>query len=212
VRPSYELATERNDRRFRRFLAWGLVGSVLVHAGVFLAWRAAPAGRAAADPSRAAAPRLAPRHAMQVIRLPSTEPVRIPSPPAPIAVRDLPRVVAPRSDGGPAVAVSLVKPAAGMPPGGGGAPPGEAVRLQPPEPRSLYPAWDPPPAVRGTSVTVYVRVDSLGRPRAPVVLSPPTVDDAFNHHLQQKVLRMSFRPARMGGRSVAAWAELTFSF
>lgn len=212
MRRSYELAKDRNDRHFRRFLAWGLAGSVLVHAGVFLAWRSGPPGRPDSDTSRAATPRPSDREAMRVVRLPSSEPVRIPSPPAPIAVRDLPEVVAPAPDAGAAVAVSLLKPSAGLPAQGGGAPRGEAVRLEQPEPRSLYPAWDPPAAVRGTSVTVQVWVDSLGHPRAPVVLSPPTVDEGFNQQLVRKVLAMTFRPARMGGRTVAAWAELTFTF
>ncbi len=212
MRRSYDLVTDRNDRRFRRFLAWGLGGSVLVHAGLFLAWRAEPPGRAAADPSRAAAPRASDRNAMRVVRLPSAKPVRIPSPPPPIAVRNLPEVLGTRSEAGPVVAVSLVRPASGVPAGGGGAPPGADQRLVPPEPRSLYPAWDPPPSVRGSSVIVRVRVDSLGQPRPPVLLSPPTVDDGFNHRLQSKVLHMSFRPARIGDRPVAAWAVLTFTF
>jgi outer membrane biosynthesis protein TonB len=214
VSPSYELLTDRNDRRFRRVLAYGLGISVVVHAGLFVAWRGQPGGAHDGVRAAATAPRPSDREFLAVVRIPSQAPVRIPSPPPPIAVGRLPRVVAPRYLGGPAVAVRLAKPAEGVAASRGGAPgAGQALApLQPPVPSSLFPAWDPPPSVRGTSVTVVVWVDALGRPSGPVILSPPTPDPDFNHLLERKVRRMSFRPARIAGRAVAAWAQLTFTF
>lgn len=211
---TFELATDRNDRRFRRVLAWSLGASVALHAALFALWRGAP--EAAAGPSASAAPaaRPSPSEFMRAVRLRSVAaaPSPIPRPPAPVTA------VAPRAvtvDAGAEAAritVSLEQPTAGGAPAGGAAGGGGASHLTPPVPRSVYPEWDPPRSVRGTTVTVRVRVDSTGCPVGPVQLAPPTADEGFNRRLRERVRRMRFTPARLAGRPVEAWAELTFRF
>lgn len=211
--------------RYRRVVTAGLLLSLLAHALLFLLWRGASpvpgalsAGRAPAAGSRPGAG----AEALRAVRLRASEPTRIPSPPPPVRpVEAEVREIAPSAEA-PLAAAELEAHVA-SPPGTGDAPPGAGTRsgqgageagrgLSPPVPRSVLPEWDPPPEVRGRSVTVRVRVDARGRPSGPVELDPPTPDDAFNRRLARKVRSMEFRPARLDGRPVAAWAELTFVF
>lgn len=213
---TFELATDRNGRRFRRALACGLAASVALHAALFALWRGAPEAAAGPATSGAAAARPSPSEYMRAIRLRSVapSPSPIPKPPAPVTAA-APRAVPVDAAGeGARIAVSLERPTAGGAVGGGGGAPGGggASHLTPPVPRSVYPEWDPPGSVRGTTVTVRVRVDSTGCPVGPVQLAPPTADEDFNRRLRERVRRMRFAPARLAGRPVEAWAEMTFRF
>jgi len=215
VRPSFELSKDRNDRRFRSILAWSLVGSAVVHVGLFLGWRQAPGSARSAGAGDPTVPRSADRSFLRAVRLPTSAASRqIVAPPPPIAVRHAPRISAPRYEPGAAVAVSLVRPALAEPGSGtaGEEAAGAAGRFERPAPTSVYPPWDPPRSAVGTAMTVRMWVDSAGHPCAPVVLSPPTSDPDFNRRLRHKLLLMSFRPARVDGRPVAAWAELVIRF
>lgn len=214
--PTHQLATDRNGRRFRRALAWGFVVSAAAHAALFLLWRG-PAGLpAGSDEGRAAADRPVRQDYLQVVSLPpaSRAAARIPRPPPPVSAPSAEPTPVAVSDGDVRISVSLRRPAGGGAGSeeGSGAGAGGTSHLTPPVPRSVYPEWEPPPSVRGTAVTVRVRVDSLGHPVGPVRLDPPTGDPGFDRRLRQQVLHMRFRPGMVGGRPVGAWAELTFRF
>lgn len=214
--PTHQLATDRNGRRFRRALAWGLAVSAAAHAALFVLWRA-PGGPPAGDEEAASAVErpIRPDY-LQVVHLPpaprAAEPV--PRPPPPVRARSAEPAPVAVPDGDVRISVSLERPARGGAgsKGGSGAGPGGASHLTPPVPRSVYPEWEPPSSVRGTAVTVRVRVDTLGRPVGPVRLEPPTGDHDFDRRLRQRVLDMRFRPGMLDGRPVEAWAELTFRF
>lgn len=222
-----ELPMDENRRRFRRPLAWGLVLSVGLHLAAVLAL---PAPAAPGPGSETADRRGEPGRAARGTRLLSVRsrrPVSVPSPPPPIrepeadvAVRlpetevdppslSRPRPARSRADGaGTAAGEPTGRPVAAG--DGGGAPAGDG--FMPPAPRSVAPEWDPPGEVRGQRVTLRIHVDARGRPTGPVELHPPTSDASFNRRLIRKARRLRFRPARRGGRPVAAWAELTFVF
>lgn len=217
LRPAYELPTDRNGRRFRRVLAWGLAASAAAHVVLFVTWRGEPERAAGPARERAAPARPAPGDYLRVVRLPEAglASAKIPAPPPPVNARSVTPVAVAAVAAGDRIRVRLDQPAAPGPPGGNGSGAhgeGGTAHLSPPVPRSLYPEWSPPASVRGTTVTIRVRVDSLGRPVGPVELQPPTPDPTFNQQLVARVRQMEFRPALLAGRPVAAWAELTFSF
>lgn len=218
----------RPDRLDRRVLAGGLAASLALHALLFLLVRsglglpvraesapsaAAPAPGATADALRGV--RLPPLRSE--IRRPARPRVTVPEPEIALRPPGRPRVET-------ALAAAVAEPPtlgvrdgrgaergggpSGATGGGGGGPPGTA----PPVPTTLFPEWDPPDAVRGTEVTVRVRVDAGGRPTGEVELVPPTADRGFNRRLVEKALRMEYRPARRDGVPVPGWAEITFVF
>lgn len=217
--PHFEMPLDRTARRFRRPLAAGLVVSVLLHvAAVLAAGRVGAIGAAVqgdrADRHRPAA-RPAPSDALRAVKVRAVETeIRVPAPPA--DVRAAPVEVEAATPRDEAFAGSRLGP----PPGGAGRAPEAAAgpasgrpAETPPVPRSVTPEWDAPASVRGHTVTVRVHVDSAGRPTGAVELDPPTPHEGFNRRLTDTVRAMRFSPARTaGGRPVAAWAELTFSF
>ena len=89
---------------------------------------------------------------------------------------------------------------------------GGGAGLVPAVPRSLVPQWDPPDEVRGLRVTIRVEVDKRGRATGQVELIPPTPNEKFNRQLMDKARRMQYYPARLEGRPVTGWAEITFVF
>lgn len=210
-------ASRGQPRSFRRPLALGLLASVAVHAAAFAVARTAsvpsspPRAAAQADPAEPDG-WASSRRALRAVRVADAREVEVPPPPQ--DVRAEPADV--REPGAASVATlassglearGFRRPSYGT----RGAERGSTVR--PPVPRSVLPEWDPPDDVRGTTVTIRVRVDSAGRPVGPVRLRPETSSSGFNRRLTQKVLEMRFSPARTdGGRPVEAWAELTFTF
>lgn len=220
--PPARRGPDRNARRFRAPLLWGLAASVLLHGLLLLGWRTdiAVPGASGAVPRDPGAPSPGGSASMRAVET-RVRTSRVPPPPPPVAepaapdiaevelaLEDAPAAVS-RRPGGP----SREPGAGGEPgppvPGSAGAGPPAFV---PPAPRSILPAWDPPEAARGREVTVRVRVDARGRPTRPVEVRPSTGDEDFDRRLVRKVLRMDFEPARRGGEPVAAWAELTFVF
>lgn len=218
VIPSSEMPLDRTARRFRRPLVAGLLGSVLLHAAVVLAaGRVGPVGTAApgerADRSRRPAERV-PADALRMVNVRAAETeIRVPAPPAEVRAEPVEvEAAAPREDA--LAGARLAPPSRGR--GGAaetGGPAAGRPADTPPVPRSVLPEWDAPSSVRGHTVTVRVHVDSAGRPTGAVELEPPTPHQGFNDRLTETVRAMRFSPARTaGGRAVAAWAELTFSF
>ena len=61
-------------------------------------------------------------------------------------------------------------------------------------------------------VTIRVQVDAYGRPTGYVELVPPTPNKKFNRKLEDKARGMQYYPARLDGRPVPGWAEITFVF
>lgn len=215
---SYEMPLDSTARRFRRPMAVGLLLSVALHVAVVLAaGRIGSIGAAIAgdrtDRPRPRVERL-PSDALHAVavRAVKTE-IRVPAPPAEVRATPVELEAAePREE-------AFAGSSLGPPPGGEGGPsrPGGPAAGRPaetpPVPRSVIPEWDAPDAVRGRTVTVRVHVDSAGRPTGAVELEPPTPHEGFNRKLTETVRAMRFSPARTpGGRPVAAWAELTFSF
>lgn len=205
--------SNRPERGFRRKLAAGLLVSVALHVALALAWRgpvleSPEASRAA----RAAEPRT-PRsgRALRATAVRAAERAEVPRPPAPLEPASDPDVRLPDVAESTLPTGELERPESR--PGRAGGDAGGPSRVEPPVPRSVLPEWNAPDAVRGTSVTVRILVDSAGSPTGPVELVPPTPSEDFNRRLVSKVREMRFSPARdRRGRAVAGWAELTFSF
>lgn len=211
----------RPDRMGRGVLARALAASVLLHVAAFLAVRGValplPFDARAGDRARALPP--APGTLVDIRVTVVRE--RISPPPRPQLAVDAPRAVraAPRpAPSAVAVRSAALRPVglgtAGLPEGttGGAGEGGGTEGVVPPVPRSVFPEWDPPAAVRGMEVTVRVRVDAEGRPTGEVRLLPPTPDRSFNRRLLEKARRMEYHPARRGGVPVPGWAEITFVF
>lgn len=207
----------REPRSFRRSLALGLLASVVVHALAFAVARRAsvtpPPVRSAAEADPASPDRrVRPRQAIRAVRIAEAPGVEVPPPPEevrpePAAVED------PGAVADAALAASGLEARGFRRPSQGAEGTARGAAVRPPVPRSVLPEWDPPDEVRGTTVTVRVRVDSAGRPVGPVELQPKTPSREFDRRLVKKVLAMRFSPARTGdGRPVEGWAELTFSF
>lgn len=214
-----ELPLDQGARRFRRPLLGGLLASVLLHAGLALAWRAPAPGPPgpSEDRDRAELPAAPRPDALRAVAVRTRPPpsTRVPPPPAPIVAAEV-RVAAPEAARDATLTRVELAPAPATPGGAGagsaGAGTGSGDGVQPPVPRSVLPEWSPPESVRGERITVRVFVDIHGRPAGPVELAPPTSSRDFNRRLIRKVREMEFRPARGPEGAVAAWAELTFVF
>lgn len=209
--------SERRARSWRRPLAVGLLASVAVHAAAFAAARRASVPASPPRSADEAAPaelrdRAASRRALRSVRIADARQVEVPPPPE--DVRAAPAEVREPGSASEATLASTGLQARGFRrPSYGTRDAGRGAAVRPPVPRSVLPEWEPPDGVRGTTVTIRVRVDSAGRPVGPVRLSPETSSEEFNRRLVTKVLKMRFSPARTeGGRAVEGWAELTFSF
>lgn len=215
--PTPDDRRDDGDLRHRRRLAVGLALSVVLHGLLAVVWRAGPGPGVLGARSTRTAPRPPDRwerEAVRAVRLAEREDVEIPPPPAPVTAAS-PQVSAPPAPSSADLARARLEPRSAGAPGAGRA--GEAgsaagAARRPPVPRSVLPEWDPPEEVRGTEVVVRVHVDAEGRPTGPVELRPPTSSEAFNRRLRRKVRAMEFAPARVDGRPVAGWAELTFVF
>lgn len=212
---------DRSARRFRPALAVGLLASVLVHVGLFLAAGRtdAPLSAGTEGSSREISPdprRSAPDDVLRAVSVREVRAAEIRVPARPRAVAAEPAAVeAAASATDPFSGAELREPGGGSGDAAGGdAGEGSGAPVaMPPVPRSVMPEWDAPASVRGVTVTLRVHVDSAGRPTGPVELEPRTPDEGFNRRLAATVREMRFSPARTArGRPVAAWAELTFSF
>ncbi len=223
-----ELRSRQAGRRFRRALAAGLLASTALHAALFLLWRGEPVAGAPGIAARAATAAEA-RPASGGMRALELAPVReeeIPAPPAPILSPEAPELEWEEPAEAPDPSrISLERPGTPGDAGGEEGDAGEAGRedgagtatgpgtgAEAPVPRSLFPQWDPPAAVRGLQVTVHVEVDAEGRPTGEVRLDPPTPDRRFNRRLVEEVRRMEYHPARRNGEPVPGWARITFIF
>lgn len=210
----------RERRSFRRPLALGLLASVAAHAAAFAVVGGASVppeeSRSAAEPTATEPDRwVRSRKALRAVRVEeAAEAAPVEVPPPPEEVRPEPAEVDQPSTASEAVLAASGLEARGFrPPSHGSAGSERGAAVSPPVPRSVLPEWDPPDRLRGTTVTIRVRVDTAGRPVGPVRLRPETPSADFNRRLAEKVLGMRFSPARSsGGRAVEAWAELTFSF
>lgn len=203
----------RTDRRFRRPLAAGLLISVALHLAAALAWRgpALEPERRRGAPRAEGRPAAPPDRTLRAVALEEPDRERIPPRPRPVPVATAPEV-GPTAAASELHRVTLEEPAVGSRSDGADAGAGRAA-VRPPVPRSVLPEWDAPDAVRGSSVTVRVHVDSTGRPTGAVELRPRTPSRDFDRRLIRKVRRLRFSPARDArGRPLAAWAELTFTF
>lgn len=196
----------------------GLLASVAVHAAAFAAAHRAsvppPQPRSAAETAPAEPrDRVVHRRALRSVRIADArEEVEVPPPPEDVRAEPA-EVREPASASEATLASSGLQARGFQRPSHGTRDGGRGAAVRPPVPRSVLPEWEPPDGVRGTTVTIRVRVDSAGRPVGPVRLSPETASEEFNRRLVTKVLEMRFSPARTeGGRAVEGWAELTFSF
>ena len=218
----------RNDNRHRRAIRIGLVLSLLIHAVVFLAWRAeviAPGASIAAGLRTGDASAAAGGGAMQAITLAAARSVEITPPPEPLPSLDAPAVV-PVEVETPVLASGMLERPGSSPgqnagfvpglPGGTGTGDGGAdaeglYRNTVPEPRVIIPDWDPPKEVKGLRVRMRVLVDERGTP-IDVELEPPTPNDRFNRQLIETAMEMEFKPALRNGRPVRDWAVITRVF
>ncbi len=104
----------------------------------------------------------------------------------------------------------------GLPGGEGKGDAGDAaeglLRIIPPDPWNIVPPplTGIPAEARGREVTVYVFITAAGGVDS-VRLAPPTPSREFNEQLVRDAYAWTFKPARRGGRAVAAWYEYTFS-
>lgn len=221
MRPRFDLPLDAGGRRFRRILGPALLASVVVHAGLVLAAGDARVSLAGGSEGPATEDVSPGDDAIRTVELRELRREAIPRPPSPVVaaapeLSDTPAVAFPRLTGAQLASHGAPAPSpvgrTGATAGDGASEGGSGDRTSPAVPRSLFPAWDPPASVRGRTVTVRVHVDAEGRPTGAVELLPPTPDEEFNDELRERVRRMDFRPASRNGRTVSAWAELTFEF
>lgn len=213
---SAERRTVRHARQARASWACGVLASVLFHALLFLAWRAAPVDEGA----RAAAAR-APALDDPVRVVDVRQPVRreIPVPARPVLAFELPDVAAPepapwspgphpalRRPSPPAVA-ALSEIVDGPPPTAE-----EGDGYVRPIALSILPDWTPPRSLHGVEIVVRVHTSAAGRATGLVELVPPTPDPGMNREIVRRVRDLEYRPAFRNGQPVAAWAEITFVF
>ena len=213
----YVLPSERWGDRYRAALGWSLLISAVLHAAAFVVWRSGSSGARAGPAEASEAVRtLTFGGALQAISFSLGRPFEIPAPPEPADLTYEPPIDLPEIGGAltPALGTRGLgsADASGSGPARGPGLGGTGARTTSPVPRSLIPEWNPPDEVRGTRVTARVRVDRDGHPVGEVQLLTPTPNREFNRALVEKVLRMEYIPAQREGRSVEAWAEITFVF
>jgi hypothetical protein len=227
------------DERHRRILRGALLASVILHALVFLLFRAdlliPPSPFAAAGP-RAGDDRAAPGGGSELIALRLTEPeaaMEIVAPqPVPVPVeKPVPEPEIRIADPKPQLAVGTIRfgEGAGRQAAGRGAGTGAGIeggtgrgdggtgeeglfRVMPPSPRGLIlPPSDRPGRVKGMEIDVWVFVNDRGAVIADSTrLSPASTGDRkFDDRLKKQAAEWVFEPARRGGRVVAEWFRYT---
>jgi TonB family protein len=82
-------------------------------------------------------------------------------------------------------------------------------RLIPPDPLHIPFPFAAPPEARGREVTLQVFVTATGAVDS-VRLADPTPNRDFNATLVRQAHDWTFKPARRGGREVAAWFRYTW--
>ena len=218
-------------RGFRRLLMRALAVSVLLHAALFLLWRAGPAPAPGTGDFAGAAPspEPPPESVLRAVHISRPEARNRDESARPVAAR-LPEAAAPAvrepvpapadrmslqtvaGSGAPRLVLAAAGQGTGASGRSGSGSPGEPGRISPPVPRSLLPQWDPPEEVRGKRVTVRVEVGRDGRPTGRVRLEPSTGSESFDRRLRETLTSLSYRPATRAGEPVEAWAEITFVF
>jgi hypothetical protein len=221
------------DHRYRRALGVGIVVALLVHVVAFLAFRSTriPQSPFAAAGPRSGDDRAAAGGGMQALQLSPPQPVVIPRPPEPLVPTELavelpqqeePKLEAPRLDlslkdlegqaghnQGPAIGPGLP---GGTGSGDGGTANEGRFHVVPPRVRGLIWPPDPPAAVRGKKVTVWVFVTAKGRVVADSTrLQPPTGDRGYDRKLRDQAARWVFDPALKNGKPVAEWFPYTIT-
>ncbi|RMH13291.1 MAG: hypothetical protein D6701_12450 [Gemmatimonadetes bacterium] len=208
-----DLTNDQRRQAERRLWRNALLVSLFFHLMIFLLWRddslessLAAAGPRAGD-NRAASGGM---QAIQV-RVPPPRPIVPPKIPLPTVVEVEPVQVEQEvrietaailgerpGDEGPGRETGDGK-------GDGGTADEGLFRLVPPSPRGMI----IPPAskeLKGEVVQVWVWVDESGRVVPDSTrLRPPTSDREFNERLLREAAEWVFRPARKGGKPVAAW-------
>lgn len=230
-----ESRTRRMERRYHRALRWGLVASLLVHAGVFLVFdhTSLPRSPFAAAGERRGDTRAARGGGMEAVELmaPPAVAESEPVPPVEATPEELvdeaeeqppePEVVevgipAPTlSDvlGAPGP-VSLLDPPGlvdGVGEGAGGTETEGRFRVVPPRPRGLIlPPGNRPDEVRGREIEVWVYVSAAGRVVGDSTrLNPSTGDRRFDRRLRDHAAGWVFEAARRDGQPVGEWFRYT---
>lgn len=220
MKARFRFPTEREGGDYRRVLYVALAASALLHLMLFaLVGRGETTIRvtsAAGPPSRDPIPSSG--GAMQAVNVAPVQKIQVPPPPrysptAPevqlrspeerVRLASVP-LEAPTGGGEPGPTAGRGTDGRGDA-GAGDAGPCAGTR---PVPRVLVPEWDAPHEVRGTSVTIRVRIDSQGHPVGPVELDPPTSNDAFNRKLMDAARKMEFQPPRSSCQASHSWGEL----
>ncbi len=232
-----ESQTRRLERRYHRALGWGLVASLLVHAGMFLMFDDASLPR---SPFSAAGER---RGDTRAARGGGMEAVELMAPPAVAESEPVPPVEATPEEvveeleerppepevlemGIPAATLSDLLSAPGpvslldqpglvdgVGEGDGGTEAEGRFRVVPPRPRGLIlPPGDRPDAVRGREVEVWVYVSAAGRVVGDSTrLNPPTGDRRFDRRLRDHAAVWVFEAARRDGQPVGEWFHYTIN-
>lgn len=220
-------------RRYHRALRWGLVLSLIVHAGLFVVFHQTsipPSPFSAAGP-QAGDNRAARGGGMEAVELRApAEPAVSPPEPEPDATPDPTEVEPPEpriqdiglpsptisdlmSVPGPLGRIDAPGLADGAGEGAGGSETEGRFTVVPPRPRGLIlPPGDRPDRVRGKEVDVWVYVSAAGRVVADSTrLDPSTGDRGFDRRLRQHASGWVFEAARRDGRSVGEWFRYTIS-
>lgn len=219
MKDQHHLSTDQRRLAERKVLQRGLIGSLILHVGLFAFFlRGTPESPFAAAGPRAGDTRAA-AGGMQTInvRVPPPRliiPPRIPLPTVaevdPIEIEqdiaiEVSSILGERpGDDGPGVET-------GDGQGDGGTAAEGSFRMVPPSPRGMI---IPPPNnnVKGQEVEIWVWVNEAGKVVGDSTrLSPPTSDGDFNRRLLREAAEWIFEPAKKGGRAIGAWFPYTLS-
>ena len=220
--------SRRNSARNRKALIGGFSLSVLLHVLILLGWRGPVTdlpGSLAAGPRAGDYRAAAGGGEILAIAIAPPRPIEIPAPPAEVLLTDLEvvtdepeKMIQPVELAGPTGGAALISDRTG--PGlvgadgrgdSGSDAEGQDQRTFP-TPRSIIPVWDPPRDMKGMRVTVRVQVDARGVATGEILVDPGIPNSGFDRRLRQELLSMDYVPAQRGGRPVADWAEMTFTF
>lgn len=222
--------SRRYHRRYERSLRWGLLGSLLLHAALFLlfAGQRLPPSPFAAAGERRADDRAALGGGMQALELrpPSVETQPpLPEPePAEEVIEEEPPEPEPAVEEVPSIALAIGTAVAGDPgpemgagledgegEGDGGTEAEGRFRVVPPRPRGvILPPGDRPDRVRGKEIEVWVYVSAAGSviPDSTQI-RPTTGDRGFDRRLREQASEWVFEAARRDGEPVAEWFRYT---
>ncbi len=229
-------ANDEHDRRWKRAWWAALIGSVVLHVLILLAFRnerpLPPSPFAAAGP-RAGDDQAAAGGGTQVIAMRIAQPQVVPPDPVvpePIVepVIEQEKEPEPEPEVEPVVAVTSEVDGRGEVGQGVGKAQGAGVeggtgqgdggtsdeglfRVLPPSPLALIiPPADRPSKVRGKEVDVWVFVNTRGRVVPDSTrIAPSTGDRKFDTKLREQAAEWVFQPARRGNQAVAEWFRYT---